>query len=67
MNKKISKELFMSICGKKYSNRHGKKLDQRILPVLYAFIEKTIHFDENGKIEEGIDIDKLLDEFDNNM
>ena len=57
----------MSICGKKYSNRHGKKLDQRILPELYAFIEKTIHFDENGKIEEGIDIDKLLDEFDNNM
>ena len=57
----------MALCGRKYSNRYGNILDQRILPELYAFIEKTISFDEDGKNEEGIDIDKLLDEFDNKM
>lgn len=64
MSKKVSKETFMGICGSKYSNRHGKKIDQRVLPELYEFIEKTVSFDENGKIEKGIDIDELLDEFD---
>ena len=45
----------MTIFGKRYSNRLGKKLYQRILAELYAFIENTIIFDEDGKIEEGID------------
>ena len=62
MNKKITKEVFKGICGDKLLSRY-KTQNQEVLRQLYIYIDQKVLFDKNGKIEEGIDIEKLLDEF----
>lgn len=62
MNKKITKEEFKGICGDKYLSRH-KNQNQEVLHQLNVYIDQEVPFDENGKIENGIDIEKFLDEF----
>ena len=66
MNKKITKEVFKGICGDKLLSRH-KTQNQEVLRQLYVYIDQKVLFDKNGKIEEGIDIEKLLDEFEKTL
>lgn len=66
MNKKITTEEFKGICGDKLLSRH-KNQNQEILRQLYVYIDQKVPFDENGKIEKSIDIEKLLDEFEKTL
>ena len=66
MNKKITKEEFKGICGDKLLVRH-KNQNQEVLRQLYVYIDRNVLFDKNGKIEKGIDLEKLLDEFEKTL
>ena len=63
MNKRITKILFNFICVKKYLGRPRKNKSLMVIKKLYEFIDTRISFDKNSKVTKGINIDKLLDEF----
>lgn len=63
MNKRITKIWFKFICVKKYLGRPRKNKSLMVIKKLYEFIDTRISFDKNSKITKGVDIDKLLDEF----
>ena len=63
MNKRITKIWFKFICVQKYLGRPRKNKSLMVIKKLYEFIDTRISFDKNSKVTKGVDIDKLLDEF----